>query len=102
MLRCSDLSVYTGITTDVKRRFSEHESAGRKGARYTRVHKPVSLIALWRCEGRSAALKLEYRIKTLKKEQKERLAAGGELSAFCGGLCAEEYERLECEGDWKA
>ena len=102
MLRCSDLSIYTGITIDVKRRLSEHEGAGGKGAKYTMSHKPVSLIALWKCEGRSAALKLEYRIKTLKREQKERLAAGGDLSVFRDRLCAEEYERLECEDAWKA
>ena len=71
MLRCKDGSLYTGITPDVRRRYAEH-CAG-KGAKYTKSHPPVSLEAVWQVADKSDALRLEYRIKALTKEQKERL-----------------------------
>ncbi len=41
MIRCMDSSLYTGITTDVKRRYEEHEKG--RGAKYTKVRKPVEI-----------------------------------------------------------
>lgn len=97
MLRCIDGSLYTGITTDVQRRFSEHVSAGKKGAKYTRTHKPEKIAAVWRCSDRRSASRLEYRIKTLTKKQKEILAADGDLLIFADKLDIEGYvsERKE-------
>ena len=71
ILRCKDGSLYTGITPDVQRRYAEH-CAG-KGAKYTKSHPPVSMEAVWQVADKSDALRLEYRIKSLSKEQKERL-----------------------------
>lgn len=43
---CSDGTIYTGITTDVKRRIREHNNS-KRGARYTRRRRPVTLLAVW-------------------------------------------------------
>lgn len=73
MLRCADDSLYTGITTDVKRRFAEHVSGGKLGAKYTKHHPPKEIAAVWQAENRSSASKLEWQIKHLTKAQKEAL-----------------------------
>lgn len=73
MIRCEDGSLYTGITTDVKRRFSEHLAGGKKGAKYTKVHKPKEIAAVFETDSKSEALGLEYSIKQLTKEEKENL-----------------------------
>ncbi|MBP0047956.1 GIY-YIG nuclease family protein [Marinobacterium sp. AK62] len=74
MLRCSDGSYYTGVTTDMERRLAEHngERAGR-GARYTRARRPV--VVVWQEQGhnRGSALKREYAIKQLSRKQKHEL-----------------------------
>ncbi len=75
ILRCTDNSLYTGITTDVKRRFEEHLSGKYQGAKYTRSRKPVSVEAVWSCQTRSDASKLECALKKLTKAQKEKLIA---------------------------
>lgn len=74
IIRCTDDSLYTGITTDLERRMSEH--AGGTGAKYTASHPVRVLCAAWRSETRSSASRLECYIKSLKKYQKECLAAG--------------------------
>lgn len=91
MLRCEDKSMYTGITTDPERRFTEHSSQGRKATGYTRSHKAESLIALWRSGDRSLASRLEYGIKQLDKQKKEQLARTGSLELFRDRLPVEEY-----------
>jgi putative endonuclease len=73
ILRCEDNSLYTGITTDVERRFSEHLGKNGKGAKYTKVHKPVKIEKVFSCCDRAEASKLEYKIKKMTKEQKENL-----------------------------
>lgn len=75
MLRCDDGSVYTGITTDVERRFEEHRS-GRRGARYLRARRPTELLYATVVGDRSAASVAEYAVKSLEKSQKEAVAAG--------------------------
>ena len=75
MIRCGDGSLYTGITTDVQRRLSEHENDDRKnkGAKALRGKKPLTLVYRLGAGNRSEALKLEYRIKQLGKTEKEKL-----------------------------
>lgn len=75
MIRCGDGSLYTGITTDVQRRLSEHENGDRKnkGAKALRGKKPLTLVYRLGAGNRSEALKLEYRIKQLHKTEKEKL-----------------------------
>ncbi len=74
MLRCADGSLYTGVTTDTARRVAEHNGARTgRGARYTRVRRPVALV--WQEAGhdRSSALKRECALKKMRKKDKERL-----------------------------
>lgn len=69
MLKCSDGSIYTGITTDLTRRVDEHNSSS-KGAKYTRVRRPVELIYSESHSDKSSASKREHQIKQLSKIQK--------------------------------
>lgn len=71
ILRCADGSLYTGITTDVEKRFAAH-SAG-KGAKYTRGRGPLELVYREECGSHSDALKREWQIKQLPREEKEKL-----------------------------
>ena len=85
IIRCSGNSLYTGITTDISRRFAEHSSQGAKGAKFTRSHKALSVEAVWTADGRSSASKLEYKLKTLTHSQKEDLIAGrSDLASLFG------------------
>ena len=72
-LRCSDNSLYCGITTDLDRRLEAH-SAGT-GARYTRSRLPVQLVWFSEKPNKSEALQEEYRVKRLRKDEKELLVA---------------------------
>ncbi len=65
--------LYTGITTDVDRRFREHQSGAPKGARALRGKGPLVLVYQTAAGDRSRALKLEYRVKRMSKAQKEAL-----------------------------
>ena len=76
MVRCADGSVYTGISTDVQRRWREHQRGGARAARYLRTRKPVDLMFSAMIGERGAALRAEYAIKQLEKHQKEALANG--------------------------
>jgi len=68
LLRCSDNSLYCGITNDLSSRLRDHNSG--KGAKYTRSRRPVQLIANSLQMDRSEALKLEYNIKRLPAGKK--------------------------------
>lgn len=71
ILRCENNSLYTGITTDVTKRFQQHISG--KGAKYTKIYKPTKIEVIFIKENRSEASKEEIRIKKLTKLEKERL-----------------------------
>jgi putative endonuclease len=71
MLRCSDDSLYTGVTTDLKRRVSEHRSG--KGSKYVRSRLPAEAVYVELGHDHSSALSREYEIKQLSKDDKERL-----------------------------
>ena len=73
VIRCEDNSLYTGYTTDVERRINEHFTRDKKGAKYTKSHKIKKLEVLWECETKSVAMSLEYFIKKLKKQEKEKI-----------------------------
>ena len=72
MLKCSDDTLYTGITTDLDRRIDEHNNSP-KGAKYTRIRRPVELIYSEDCEDKSSASKREIEIKRLTRIQKLEL-----------------------------
>ena len=69
IVECSDKTLYTGITTDMKRRLLEHNSSD-KGAKYTRARRPVRLVYEEVSPDRSSAAKREYQIKKLSKQEK--------------------------------
>ena len=71
ILRCKDGTLYTGITTDVEKRFEAHCSG--KGAKYTRGRGPLTLVYRETCENHSHALKREREIKALPREKKQAL-----------------------------
>ncbi len=68
ILKCKDGSLYTGITTDVMRRFEEHKKG--IGGHYTSTHPAVKILYTETCSDRSSALKREAHIKSLRREQK--------------------------------
>lgn len=72
ILECSDSTLYTGITTDIHRRLDEHNNS-EKGAKYTKVRRPVKLVYSESQEDRSSASKREYAIKKLTRTQKLKL-----------------------------
>lgn len=72
ILKCSDDTLYTGITTDVKRRVDEHNGSV-KGAKYTKLRRPVALVYSEESENRSSASKREYAIKKLTRKEKLEL-----------------------------
>jgi putative endonuclease len=64
--------LYTGITTDIERRFIEHSSDSVKGAKFFRSDKPVVIIYIEACKNRSSASIKEAAIKKLSRVQKEK------------------------------
>ncbi len=93
IIQCRGGRLYTGITTDIKRRFAEH-SGGERGARFTRANPPERVLAVWSCEGRSAASKFECAVKKLKRPQKLLLISDNNfLSEKFGTEYAVIYKR---------
>ena len=72
ILRCSDGTLYTGITTDLERRVDEHNTSP-KGAKYTRARRPVELLYSEECGDKSGASQREYAIKRMTRAQKMAL-----------------------------
>ena len=66
ILLCADKTLYTGITTDLKRRMVEHNNT-KLGAKYTSSRRPVKIVYSQKFKNRSTASKEEARIKKLKK-----------------------------------
>ena len=73
IVRCADDSLYTGIAKDVERRIVEHNSSAALAASYTRARRPVALAYREAADTRSAALKREYEIKQLTRQEKDEL-----------------------------
>lgn len=72
VIRASDDSLYTGITTDVQRRFNEHCSPD-KGARYFRGRQPLEVVYRENLPDRGSALRREADIKKLTRDQKLKM-----------------------------
>ena len=69
VVKCSDSTLYTGVTTDISRRLSEHNS-GKRGAKYTRSRLPVSLVYWDEHPDRSTAQRYEAAFKRLSRARK--------------------------------
>lgn len=68
LLECSDKSIYTGITTDVERRFKEHQEG--IGSAYTKAHGAVKILYKEKHKDRSSASKREAEIKSWSRTKK--------------------------------
>jgi putative endonuclease len=87
LFECSDGIIYTGITTDVDRRYAMH--AAGKGARYTRSRPPRRLLASFAFADRSSASRAEYAIKQLSPAQKRAACSEAALPAALAARLAE-------------
>ena len=76
VIRYKHGKLYTGITTDVERRFAEHTSNGKKGARCLRGKAPLTLVMKKEIGCKSKALKIEAKVKNLSKIKKEMFVEG--------------------------
>jgi len=89
LVQCADGTLYTGYAKDVQQRVAVHNTG--EGARYTRSRLPVTLLISWHFPTQSAALKREYQIKQLTRQQKLALiassihfgAAPGQTASAC-------------------
>lgn len=79
LIRCCDSTLYTGISTNVDRRFGQHQGKGNAGSKYLKGRGPLSLIFQKKLSSRSQALKVEHRVKRMSKASKERLIKTGDL-----------------------
>ncbi|MBI2196081.1 GIY-YIG nuclease family protein [Candidatus Daviesbacteria bacterium] len=68
ILLCKDGSLYTGISNNVEKRFSEHKNG--KGGRYTRSHKPIRLVYQEQLRNHTEALRRECEIKSWTRAKK--------------------------------
>lgn len=74
VLECVDGSYYTGVTNNLPRRLSQHASG--KASKYTRSRRPASLVWWKPVDCREDALRLEWRIKSLRRSKKEDIVKG--------------------------
>ncbi len=82
ILRCGDGSLYTGIAADIGKRMAEHFGKTPRCAKYTRSRSAEKLEAVWESPDRSAASRLEYRIKRLDRSKKQQLILSNDLSVI--------------------
>ena len=80
ILKCSDGSLYTGITTDVERRLKEHKEG--KGGHYTRARKVLRVVYTEEHPDRSTASKREAEIKKWDKNKKNDLIKLGKTAKY--------------------
>jgi len=73
MLECGDGSYYTGYTKDIENRLKQHKNGC--GGKYTRSRQPVKIVYLETLHSRSAAMSREKQIKTLSRQQKEKMVS---------------------------
>jgi len=68
LLLCQGNKTYTGTTTDVERRFQKHFLG--TGARFTRINRPIKILAAQPFSDRSTACKAEYQLKQRSQQEK--------------------------------
>ena len=71
ILKCSDNTLYTGFTVDIKSRIDKHNSG--KASKYTRGRLPVKLVYFEVFSTKTDALKREYEIKQFSKDKKNHI-----------------------------
>jgi len=73
MIKCRDGALYTGISTDVDRRFAQHQTQGPPGSKYLKGRGPLTLVFQRKLGIKSLALKVEHRVKKMSKGQKNKV-----------------------------
>jgi putative endonuclease len=73
LVRCTDNSLYAGVTTNLERRVGEHNAKNSKSAKYTKAKGPVILVYFETYNSKQEAMKREYQVKQWKKKDKELL-----------------------------
>jgi len=76
IIQCSDKSLYTGITNDLKRRFEQHKN--KRGGNYTQSHRVAKIVHTEQFKTRSEALKREAEIKSWRRQKKLALIKTGQ------------------------
>lgn len=71
ILKCNDNSLYTGYTVNLENRIKDHNKG--KASKYTRGRLPVELVYKEKLKSKSDALKREYKIKQLTRDEKLKL-----------------------------
>ena len=89
LIRCHDGTLYTGISTDVDRRFAQHQRQGATGSKYLKGRGPLILVFQKRLGIKSLALKVERRVKKMSKGRKERLIGA---SGYIGEIVSSAKE----------
>lgn len=79
ILKCADKTLYTGITTNLKRRLSEHNE-GKLGAKYTSSRRPVEIVYSEKFKDRAGASRREHEIKKLTRIEKKELIKSGDIN----------------------
>ncbi|PTK65693.1 GIY-YIG nuclease family protein [Staphylococcus borealis] len=74
IVKCKDDSLYTGYTTDVEARIATHNAG--KGAKYTKIRRPVVLVYQEMFDSKSEAMRREYEIKTFTRQEKLKMIGG--------------------------
>ena len=90
MLECHSGALYTGIAKDVEARFEAHCSG--KGAKFTRLNRPLRILGKARLATKGKALRAEYALKQLPRAEKLRWCAAG-LRAFVSGPLSRPWRR---------
>ena len=72
IVECNDRTLYTGVTTDIQRRISEHNYS-KRGAKYTKTRRPVRLVYTEKHDTRSLAQKRECELKKMSRKKKLEL-----------------------------
>ena len=76
LIRTANGNLYCGVTTDVARRFHEHSTSARLGAKSLRGKGPLKLAFTYKVGEKTLAMQLEYRLKQWPKSKKEALIRG--------------------------
>ena len=101
MVRCSDGSLYTGVTTDINRRIHEHNNT-KKGSKYCRSRRPVELVFKdGKFESRGHAQQREREIKLLSKKEKEALTTSLDFCRHKTLVVRDPVEYLKKEKAWR-
>ena len=88
IVECADGTYYTGICTDLERRLEEHNTDDKKGAKYTKVRRPVKLVfSVSDIKNRKLASRGEFHLKKLTRSKKQLLINGdNRLLQWLGSL----------------